>query len=60
LAWAGGETDQLALDITGSYRARFPLFLQDGNGSSRNGMYVVANYHHLQGFRYDRAAWQPV
>ena len=54
LGMGGGETDQLALDITGSYRARFPLFLQGGAGSSRNGLYVVANYHHLQGFRYDR------
>jgi hypothetical protein len=49
----GGEIDQLALDITGSYRARFPVFAQDGPGASRNGMYVVANYHHLQGFRFD-------
>ncbi len=49
----GGETDQLALDITGSYRARFPVFAQDGAGASRNGMYVMANYHHLQGFRLD-------
>jgi hypothetical protein len=49
----GGETDQLALDITGSYRARFPLFAQDGPAASRNGLYVMANYHHLQGFRYD-------
>jgi hypothetical protein len=50
----GGETNQLALDITGSYRARFPLFPTDGPGASRNGMYVAANYHHLQGFRYDQ------
>ncbi len=49
----GGEIDQLALDITGSYRARFPVFSQDGPGASRNGMYVVANYHHLQGLRFD-------
>src|SRR5262245_7968198 len=49
----GGETDQLALDITGSYRARFPLFAHDGPGAARNGMYVMANYHHLQGFRFD-------
>ena len=49
----GGETDELALDITGSYRARFPVFAQDGPGASRNGMYVMANYHHLQGFRFD-------
>ena len=53
LGLGGGETDQLALDITGSYRARFPLFARDGAGASRNGMYVAANYHHLQGFRFD-------
>ena len=50
----GGETDELALDITGSYRARFPLFADDSAGANRNGMYVVANYHHLQGFRFDQ------
>jgi len=50
----GGETDELALDITGSYRARFPLFADDSGGVNRNGMYVVANYHHLQGFRFDQ------
>jgi len=49
----GGETDQLALEITGSYRARFPFFGHDGPGARRNGMYVMANYHHLQGFRLD-------
>ena len=53
LALGGGETNRLALDITGSYRARFPLFADVGAASSRNGMYVAANYHHLQGFRYD-------
>ena len=50
----GGEADQLALDITGSYRARFPIFPQGGPNASRNGLYVLANYHHLQGFRYDQ------
>jgi hypothetical protein len=50
----GGETDELALDITGAYRARFPLFADDSAGVNRNGMYVVANYHHLQGFRFDQ------
>ena len=53
LGLGGGETDQLALDITGSYRARFPVFTGEGEAAKRNGMYVVANYHHLQGFRYD-------
>jgi hypothetical protein len=50
---SGGEASQLALDITAAYRARFPVFLQDGPAGSRNGMYVVANYHHLQGLRLD-------
>jgi hypothetical protein len=54
LGMGGGETDALAVDITGSYRARFPLFAGDGPNASRNGMYVAANYHHLQGVRYDK------
>ena len=51
----GGETDQLALAITGGYRARFPLFSQDGTGAAagRNGMYVAANFHYLLGLRLD-------
>ena len=53
MAIGGGEANQLALDVTGSYRARFPLFAWDGTESSRNGVYVQANYHHLQGFRFD-------
>jgi len=50
----GGETDELALDITVSYRARFPLLADGSPARHRNGMYVVANYHYLQGFRYDQ------
>jgi hypothetical protein len=53
LGIVGGETDQLAVAITGSYRARFPLFSPGPGTSSRNGMYVAANYHHLQGIRFD-------
>jgi hypothetical protein len=53
LGLGGGTMEQLALDITGAYHARFPLFVQDGGGARRNGMYVVANYHYLHGFRYD-------
>ena len=53
LGIGGGETDQLALAITGGYRARFPLFAQDGAGAGRNGMYVVANFHYLHGLRFD-------
>jgi len=48
----GGETDQLALAITGGYRARFPVFSQ-GTASGRNGLYVAADYHYLQGLRLD-------
>ena len=49
----GGETDQLALAITGGYRARVPFFLQEGTAAGRNGMYVAANFHYLQGLRLD-------
>ncbi len=49
----GGETDQLALAITGGYRARFPLFAQEGIAAGRNGLYVAANFHYLQGLRLD-------
>ena len=44
----GGETDQLALAMTGGYRARFPLFSQEGTAAGRNGMYVAANFHYLR------------
>ena len=50
---SGGETDQLALAITGGYRARFPFFSQEGTAAGRNGIYVAANYHYLQGLRLD-------
>jgi hypothetical protein len=53
LGIGGGETDQLALSITGGYRARFPMFVQDGAEARRNGMYVAANYHYLYGLRFD-------
>lgn len=45
---------QLALSLTGGYRARFEL---PGSGnsdrSSRNGIYAALNYHYLHGFRYE-------
>ena len=53
LGVGGGETDQLALSITGGYRARFPMFVQDNAEAGRNGMYVAANYHYLHGLRFD-------
>ena len=53
LSIGGGETDQLAVAITGGYRARFPYFAQEGTAASRNGMYVAADFHYLQGLRLD-------
>jgi len=53
LGLGGGTRQETALDITGAYHARFPLFESDGEAGRRNGMYVVANYHYLHGFRYD-------
>jgi hypothetical protein len=53
LGLGGGEIDQLAVSITGGYRARFPLFVEDGAEAGRNGMYVAANYHYLHGLRFD-------
>jgi hypothetical protein len=49
----GGETSELALAITGGYRARLPYFAREGLEGSRNGMYVAANFHYLQGLRLD-------
>jgi hypothetical protein len=53
LGIGGGETSQLAIAITGGYRARFPLFSGEGAAAGRNGLYVAANYHYLQGVRLD-------
>ena len=53
LGITGGETDQLALALTGGYRARFPYFRRDGGADGRNGMYVAANFHYLRGLRLD-------
>ena len=53
LELGGGTRQQTALDITGAYHARYALFEGDGEGARRNGLYVVANYHFLRGFRYD-------
>jgi hypothetical protein len=43
-------TEQLALAITGGYRARLALANSVG---ARDGVYVAANYNYLHGFRYD-------
>ncbi|MBN2320116.1 MAG: hypothetical protein JXR49_13620 [Acidobacteria bacterium] len=45
---------QLALSLTGGYRARFALpGSGDSNGKNRNGVYVAMDYHYLYGFRYE-------
>ena len=35
------------------FQQMLPVFATDGAGARRNGMYVIANYHYLHGFRYD-------
>ncbi len=42
---------QLALAVTGGYRARFAF----RSGGPRDGVYVGANYSYLRGFHYDEA-----
>ena len=44
-------TEQLALAVTGGYRAR--LRLNRASASPRDGVYLAANYHYLHGFTYD-------
>ncbi len=46
---------QLALSVTGGYRARFAWPGRAATSSSREGIYVGANYHYLWGFRYEAA-----
>ena len=46
-------TDQLALAITGGYRARLPFPGRAGVGAGRDGMYIAVNYNYLYGFHYD-------
>ena len=46
-------TAQLALAITGGYRARLPLA---NRADARDGVYVAANYHYLLGFSYNDIA----
>ena len=48
------SSEQLAMAITGGYRAKFGLSGQAVVGESEaNGIYFSANYHYLKGFRYD-------
>ena len=48
------STGQLALAITGGYRARIAWPRRGGApGSKREGLYIAANYNHLLGFRYE-------
>ena len=48
------SSEQVAMAITGGYRAKFGLSGQGTLGESNpNGIYLAANYHYLKGFRYD-------
>lgn len=50
------STGQLALAVTGGYRARFALpGAQSDSSAGRNGIYIGVNYHYLRGFRYEDA-----
>lgn len=42
---------QVAMAITGGYRARFDL----GAGSERDGLYTAVDYNYLHGFRYENS-----
>jgi hypothetical protein len=45
---------QLALSLTGGYRARFALpGGENSRGKNRNGIYIAMDYHYLYGFRYE-------
>lgn len=44
---------QMALAITGGYRARFAWGSGIGSGTAREGLYVAANYNYLKGFQYE-------
>lgn len=50
---ANNTESQLALAVTGGYRARlaWPSGISDGN--STDGLYFGANYHFLKGFHYE-------
>ena len=45
---------QLALAITGGYRARLAWANPSAGAPSLDGLYVGANYHYLRGFAYER------
>lgn len=49
-----GTDLQLAMSITFGYRARFAFSgeSESAGGSSRDGIYVAANYRYLKGFKY--------
>ena len=44
---------QLALAVTGGYRARLGWPSGVGSGGALEGLYIGANYHYLHGFRYE-------
>lgn len=46
---------QLALSVTGGYRARFALPAGVGQSAETDGVYLAVNYRSLFGFRYENA-----
>ena len=49
---ANETAEQVALAVTGGYRAKF-AFPGGAGSTTRDGVYLSANYHYLRGFRYD-------
>ena len=47
------SSEQLAMAITGGYRAKFGSLGRAVGESNPNGIYFAANYHYLKGFPYD-------
>ena len=46
---------QAAAAITGGYRVKVPVPGRTTPGSTRDGLYISANYNYLRGFHYDKA-----
>ncbi len=44
---------QMALAVTGGYRAKLPLPTSMASGGELDGLYIAANYNYLHGFRYE-------
>jgi hypothetical protein len=53
LAIVDTDEAQVAVALTAGYRARFPWPMRVLNGSSRDGLYVGANYNYIGGLFYE-------